>query len=95
MSVPAREALFRLSGYDLTSIDGIGVDTAETILSELGPDLSCFPSENHFTSYLKLVPKLSISGGKPVPSKRAGSTTTRLGAAFRMAALTCVIPRLP
>lgn len=84
---PMREALFRLTGYDLSTIDGIGVETAETILSELGADLSCFPSENHFVSYLKLAPKLAISGGKPVPTKRSGSTTTRLGAAFRMAAL--------
>jgi len=85
---PMREALFRLTGNDMTAIDGIGVDTAETVLSELGADLSCFPSENHFVSYLKLSPKLAISGGKPIPSKRAGSTTTRLGATFRMAALT-------
>lgn len=85
---PMREALFRLSGCDLTVIDGIGVDTAEAILSELGTDLSCFPSENHFVSYLKLAPKLSISGGKPIPGKRMGSTTTRLGATFRMAGLT-------
>jgi transposase len=85
---PMREALFRLTGHDMTAIDGIGVDTAETVLSELGTDLSCFPSENHFVSYLKLAPKLAISGGKPIPSKRTGSTTTRLGATFRMAALT-------
>lgn len=84
---PMREALFRLTGYDLTTIDGIGVETAETVLSELGTDLSCFPSENHFVSYLKLSPKLAISGGKPIPSKRSGSTTTRLGGTFRMAAL--------
>jgi len=83
-----REALFRLSGVDLTAIDGIGVDSTEAILSEVGTDVSCFPSEKHFVSYLKLSPKLSISGGKPVPCKRAGSTTTRLGAVFRMAALT-------
>lgn len=85
---PMREALFRLTGADLTAIDGIGVNTSETILSELGTDLSCFPSENHFASYLKLVPKLAISGGKPIPGKRFGSTTTRLGSVFRMAALT-------
>lgn len=85
---PMREALFRLTGSDLTAIDGIGVETAETVLSELGTDLSAFPSENHFVSYLKLTPKLAISGGKPVPGKRSGSTTTRLGATFRMAALT-------
>jgi transposase len=85
---PMREALFRLIGYDLTSITGIGVDTAEIILSELGTDLSCFPSEKHFVSYLKLSPKLDISGGKPIPGKRKGSTTTRVGAALRTAAVT-------
>lgn len=85
---PMREALFRLAGSDLTSIDGIGVDTAETVLSEVGTDLSSFPSEKHFASYLKLAPKMAISGGKPIPGKRAGSTITRLGAALRMAALT-------
>jgi transposase len=85
---PMREALFRLGGFDLTTIDGIGVDTAENILSELGTDLSCFPSEKHFVSYLKLAPKLAISGGKPLPVKRRGSATTRLGSTFRMAALT-------
>jgi transposase len=84
---PMREALFRLTGYDLTTIAGIGVETAETVLSELGTDLSRFPSENHFVSYLKLTPKLAISGGKPIPGKRSGSTTTRLGGTFRMAAL--------
>ena len=85
---PIREALFRLTGHDLTAIDGIGVETAETVLSEIGTDLSCFPSEKHFVAYLKLAPKLAISGGKPIPGKRSGSTTTRLGATFRMAALT-------
>jgi transposase len=85
---PMREALFRLSGCDLTTIDGIGVDTAETILSELGTDLSSFDSQKHFVSYLKLAPKLAISGGKPIPGKRLGSTSTRIGAALRMAALT-------
>jgi transposase len=85
---PMREALFRLTGRDLTAIDGIGVATAETVLSELGADLSSFPSEKHFASYLKLAPKLAISGGKPVRAKRSGSTTTRLGTTFRMAALT-------
>ena len=85
---PTREALFRLTGADLTAIDGIGVGTAMNILSEIGTDLSCFPSEKHFASYLKLAPKLAISGGKPIPCKRTGSTTTRLGATFRMSALT-------
>ena len=85
---PMRQALFLLSGSDLTSIDAIGVDTAETVLSELGTDLSSFANEKHFVSYLNLAPKLAISGGKPIPGKRRGSTSTRIGNALRMAALT-------
>lgn len=85
---PLRQALYRLSGCDLTSIDGIGVDTASVIASELGPDFSMFPDENHFVSYLRLAPNLSISAGKKVPSKFKAITCTRVSTALRMAALT-------
>jgi transposase len=85
---PLRQALYRLSGCDLTSIDGIGVDTAAVITSELGLDFSVFPDENHFVSYLRLAPNLSISAGKKVPSKFKASTCTRVSTALRMAALT-------
>ena len=85
---PVREALYRMSGTDLTTMDGIGVETAETVLSEIGTDLSSFPTEHHFVSYLKLSPKLAISGGKPLSGKKRLSTSTRVGAALRMAATT-------
>lgn len=85
---PLRQALYRLPGCDLTSIDGIGVDTASVIASELGLDFSMFPDENHFVSYLRLAPNLSISAGKKVPSKFKASTCTRVSTALRMAALT-------
>jgi transposase len=49
---------------DLTSIDGINAITAQTILSEVGTDMSGFPTENHFTSRLGLTPCKDISGGK-------------------------------
>lgn len=84
---PLRQALYQLSGLDLTSIDGIGVDTATVVLSEMGPDFSAFPSESHFVSYLKLAPKMSISAGKKVPSKFKGTTSTRVSAALRVAAI--------
>jgi len=32
-----REALFRMSGVDLTGIDAIGVETVQVVLSEYGP----------------------------------------------------------
>jgi transposase len=84
---PMRQALYQLTGFDLTIIDGIGVDTASVVLSELGFDYSAFPGENHFVSYLRLAPNLSISAGRKVPSKLKGTTTSRVATALRMAAL--------
>jgi transposase len=84
---PMREALYQLTGFDLTTIDGIGVDTAAVVVSELGPDFSAFVDEGHFVAYLRLAPNLSISAGKKVPSKIKGTTTSRVAASLRMAAL--------
>lgn len=83
-----RQGLYRLCGFDMTTIDGIGVDTATVIISELGMDFTVFPNENHFVSYLRLAPNLSISAGKKVPKKSKASTCTRVATALRMAALT-------
>jgi hypothetical protein len=44
--------LHRLLGVDLTRIEGIEVVTAQVILSELGTDLSAFPNEGAFSSWL-------------------------------------------
>ena len=85
---PLRQALYRLCGFDMTTIDGIGVDTTTVVVSELGLDYSVFPDENHFVSYLRLAPNLSISAGKRVPRKFKASTCTRVATALRMAALT-------
>jgi transposase len=85
---PLRQALYRLSGVDLTTIDAIGVETANVILSEYGPDLSRFPTEQHFVSHVRLAPYKPISGGKPVRKrKKPGSASARVGAALRMAAV--------
>lgn len=85
---PMRQALYRISGFDLTTIDGIGVDTAATIMSEVGPDLSVFPDEDHFVSYLRLAPNISISAGKKVPGRFRAVTSTRVCNALRIAATT-------
>jgi hypothetical protein len=85
---PVRQALYRFSGFDLTTIDGIGVDTASVVVTELGLDYTMFPGEGNFVSYLRLAPNLSISAGKKVPSKSKASTCTRVASALRMAALT-------
>jgi len=67
---PIRQALVRTFGTDLTEIEAIGVEAAACVYMELGPDIcNRFPTEKQFVSYLKLAPRLGISGGHPVPRK--------------------------
>lgn len=84
---PMRQALYRMSGVDLTSIDAIGVETVQVVLSEYGPDLSRFATEKEFVSHLTLAPRRPTSGGKPVKKKRRNTASTRVAGALRMAAL--------
>jgi transposase len=58
------QALWRVMGVDLTAIPTIGVDTALVIASEIGPDLSRFPTSQNFCSWLGLAPPTRISGGR-------------------------------
>ena len=80
-----RAELRRIFGVDLTTIDGIDVMTAQVVLSELGPDLSAFPSEGNFSSWLELVPRKDITGGKVIRQKPRKSKN-RVANALRMAA---------
>jgi hypothetical protein len=84
---PLRQALYRMSGVDLTAIDAIGVGTVEVVLSEYGPDLSRFPSEDEFVSHINLAPRKPVTGGKPMKKKKRGSASTRVAGALRMAAV--------
>jgi transposase len=85
----ARAELFRITGVDLVAIKGISASLAQTILSEVGTDMSRFPTEKHFCSWLGLVPHHEISGGK-VLRNHTLKTDNRAGQAFRQAAA-CVI----
>src|ERR1022692_1408826 len=60
---PLRQALYRISGVDLTGIDAIGVETVQLVLSEYGTDLSMFPTEKQFVSHITLAPHKAMSGG--------------------------------
>src|SRR5690606_10080599 len=55
--------LKRILGVDLTLIDGIDVMTAQTVASEVGPDVGPWKTEGHFASWLGLCPDNRISGG--------------------------------
>lgn len=85
---PLRQALYQMSGVDLSSIDAIGVETVQVVLSEYGPDLSRFPTEKEFVSHVTLAPRRPTSGGKPLRKKRRNTASTRVAAALRMAAVT-------
>jgi transposase len=84
----ARALLFRMSGVDLTQIEGISETTALVILSELGTDLSAFADEKNFVSWLGLCPQHRGSGGK-VFKRRIRRGANRVARALRMAAQGC------
>jgi transposase len=85
---PMRQALYGLCGADLTRIDGVSVETAQTVLSEVGPDLTRFETEKQFVSYLRFAPGTAFSGGKPVrKNRRKLLGCSRVREALRMAAL--------
>ena len=80
-----RSELYRISGVDLTAIEGISVRTAEVIISEIGFDVSAWKSEKQFTSWLGLCPNQKISGGI-VLSSRPRRVKNRVRQALRMGA---------
>jgi hypothetical protein len=82
-----RGELFRMTGVDLTQIDGIDVMTVMTVVSEVGWDMSKWKTENHFVSWLKLAPDNKISGGKVIGKGRL-PTNNRATTVLRMAATT-------
>jgi transposase len=82
----ARTTLWRFSGADLTRIDGIGAGAAAVVLSEIGPDLTAFPTESHFVSWLRLCPRTAISGGKPLKKRRNGVGANRVAGILRLCA---------
>ena len=83
----ARTPLYRMAGVDLTTIEGIEEGTALVILSEIGTDMTRWPSVKHFCSWLGLCPQHKISGGK-VLSRRVRPGAHRVTVALRLAART-------
>jgi transposase len=77
--------LFQALGVDLTKIAGIDVGTALVILAEIGVDVSRFPTEKHFASWLRLCPTQDESNRtKRRRGHRKGKN--RVATALRMAA---------
>jgi transposase len=79
--------LKRVAGVDLTRIDGIKTMTVQTIMTEAGLDMSKWPTEDHFVSWIGFAPRNDVSGGK-VLKKHTRKVKSRLATALRMAAST-------
>jgi transposase len=79
--------LHRISGVDLTRIDGIDVGVAQTVISEVGLDMARWADEHHFASWLGLCPDNRITGGKVI---RRGTrhVINRAATALRIGATT-------
>jgi len=77
--------IIRITGVDIAAVDGIGPGLAQTILSEIGTDMSKWPNDKHFTSWLGVAPHNDVSGGRVLRS-RTLPTNNRAGQAFRQAA---------
>ena len=81
------DALQRMSGVDLTRIDGIDTNSALKIIAEVGVDMSRWKSAKHFSSWLGLCPGTKVSGGK-ILSGKTKQAANRAAATLRMAAFT-------
>jgi transposase len=80
-----RAELYRLTGVDLTAINGLNASTVQDIVSEIGTQMGKWPTEKHFCSWLHLAPHNDISGGKVLRS-HVLKGQNRAAQAFRLAA---------
>ena len=76
--------LYRMTGVDLTQIDGVDAYTALKVVSEIGADMTKWPSAKHFASWLGLSPNNRVTGGRVISSKTKPSAN-RAAAALRLA----------
>ena len=74
-----------MTGVDLTQIDGIDSLTALKVISEIGLDMTRWPTSKHFASWLGLCPGNKMSGGKRY-RMRSKPSANRAATALRLAA---------
>ena len=78
-------ALYRMTGVDLITVDGLDELTIQKVLSEIGTDMSKWPTVKHFTSWLRLCPNNKITGGKVIhtgvqPTKNRATIALKVAA---------------
>jgi transposase len=82
-----RTALYYVTGVDLTAIEGIDGTTALVVVSEIGTDMTRWPTVKHFASWLGLCPQVQKTGGR-VRSSRTRPGSNRAADALRLGAST-------
>jgi transposase len=80
-----REEAFRISGVDLTEIDGINESAMLSLIAEIGVDMSPWKTEKNFASWLTLCPNNKISGGK-ILQRRTRKSASRARDTLRLCA---------
>ncbi|MDR0866144.1 MAG: IS110 family transposase [Candidatus Symbiothrix sp.] len=83
--IDVKSHLKRITGIDLTQVEGFDEKMLLDIISVTGTDMSKWPTGQHFVSYLKLSPRKKISGGKQLGHDRS-KTSNPATQAFRLAA---------
>jgi len=82
-----RKELARIAGVDVCQIEGVEAITAQTLISECGTDMTRFPTQRNFTSWLGLSPNNRKTGGR-IRSRRTRRVHNRAAVALRVAAQT-------
>ncbi len=67
--IDLEKELLRICGADLTSLTGFQANAILQVVSEVGTDLSKFPTREDFTSYLGFAPHNKITGGHVISSR--------------------------
>jgi transposase len=78
-------ALYRMTGVDLTQVDGLDGLTIQKVLSETGTDMLKWPTVKNFASWMRLFPNNKVTGNK-VKQTRVLPTQNRASNALRVAA---------
>lgn len=86
-SINLKQYLKKITGVDLTKVDGLEEKSILEIISVTGLDMNKWRTEEHFTSWLNLSPRPKITGGKVVGYMKR-FTNNKATQAFRIAAQT-------
>ena len=86
-SFDSRSTVHELTGVDIGALPGLSHSLMLGIILEVGLDMSKWPTEHHFTSWLALCPNLRRSAGKDLGTHTKKSSNRAAGC-FRQGAST-------